>query len=217
MCGVFLFLSFAPSYLLKDSTLDPTLTGSYLFALSISVVTFSFGSAVRAAMIALRLVSFHSMRRGFFGLIQRVFIIARNLFILPVWLAYFGQSNCNSFLDIITQQKTFIGACYVVLKCFVQLWLLWDLGTALRDYTLNPTPICSAVTTEEVNDDCPVCQDRPTNPVQLPCGHIFCYDCIARWLSTKGSCPLCRADICEPKGIEFGDGSVPWITLFSAF
>jgi hypothetical protein len=212
----FLFLTFAPWYLLKDSNFDHSLIETYLVALCVSVMMFSLSCNVQAVMIALRLVNFHSMRRGFFGLTQRLFIITRNALILPIWLAHFETSNDDRLINVLIHPRTFIGACYVVLKCFLQLWLIWDLGASLRAYTLNPKPICSPATPEEVRDDCTICQDRPRAPVKLPCGHIFCYDCIAKWLSTKGTCPVCRAEVCDPEGLEFGDGSVPWITFFSA-
>lgn len=36
---------------------------------------------------------------------------------------------------------------------------------------------------------------RAEDPVQLTCGHILGATCIARWLETNSTCPLCRAQL----------------------
>ncbi|KAJ7150860.1 hypothetical protein C8R43DRAFT_1005437 [Mycena crocata] len=47
--------------------------------------------------------------------------------------------------------------------------------------------------------NCSICYDRFTDPVSLPCGHVFCRECIRRTVdSTKPTsiqhfCPTCRA------------------------
>lgn len=43
---------------------------------------------------------------------------------------------------------------------------------------------------------------------KLRCGHGFHVDCVARWLSTRARCPLCRAATCSPRaGSSLAGGS----------
>eukprot|EP00301_Raphidiophrys_heterophryoidea_P010241 c15313_g1_i1.p1 GENE.c15313_g1_i1~~c15313_g1_i1.p1 ORF type:complete len:526 (-),score=136.11 c15313_g1_i1:154-1731(-) len=39
---------------------------------------------------------------------------------------------------------------------------------------------------------CSVCGGVFNNPKQTPCGHLFCHDCISRWLASHNTCPLCN-------------------------
>ena len=42
--------------------------------------------------------------------------------------------------------------------------------------------------------ECAVCMDAATDPVRVPCGHVFCARCITAWLSVSAArtCPVCR-------------------------
>ena len=59
-------------------------------------------------------------------------------------------------------------------------------------------PDSSALDTKE--GPCAIClEETITNPVVLPCGHVFCFSCVGKyqWASESGkaSCPYCRGEI----------------------
>ena len=60
-----------------------------------------------------------------------------------------------------------------------------------------------AVVYEE--EDCSICEKPPTRPAAVPCGHVFCFDCIReRSCSVRvgqdllsSTCPICLESFCK--------------------
>ena len=58
------------------------------------------------------------------------------------------------------------------------------------------------IKTEELNKiKCPICFDKESNIVLIPCGHIICKTCYE--LSNNLFCPICRSNIEKYNNIYF--------------
>lgn len=46
--------------------------------------------------------------------------------------------------------------------------------------------------------ECNVCFDVPRDPVVTPCGHLYCWPCLYRWMGVHADspeCPVCKAGV----------------------
>jgi len=49
-----------------------------------------------------------------------------------------------------------------------------------------------------MNKECSICLDNIQNPVETPCNHFFCFNCLKQWQNVEDNtprCPLCRETI----------------------
>ena len=45
---------------------------------------------------------------------------------------------------------------------------------------------------QQMNNYCPICLDNFKRPYSIGCSHIFCMNCINKWLEDNNTCPVCR-------------------------
>jgi hypothetical protein len=48
---------------------------------------------------------------------------------------------------------------------------------------------------------CGLCYDRCRDASCPPCGHLFCWNCINRWMHIRSQCPMCRQHLNSPADI----------------
>lgn len=64
-----------------------------------------------------------------------------------------------------------------------------------RSQSAIPETYSSSITTPSNSPRCGICLDTLTDAYALPCGDVFCIDCIRRWLQDSPICPLDRIPI----------------------
>lgn len=45
--------------------------------------------------------------------------------------------------------------------------------------------------------DCNICLDFCKDPVVTLCGHLYCWPCVYKWLTTQQSCPVCKSSLSQ--------------------
>lgn len=54
----------------------------------------------------------------------------------------------------------------------------------------NPVDISQTFDADEI---CTICQDKPSKPTRLNCGHVYCNECVSEMLkSYRSKCPVCE-------------------------
>lgn len=185
---------------------DRSIVPTYCYSLYTSMVIFSFATTLKALSIFAGVVSTKQARKGIFGILLRVVLIIRHIIVIPIWLQHFKE--CKSNISY---------AGYVIVKCIIQIWLLWDLKKSIKCYSIYNNDIFMPIQNDDTKDDCVICQDEMKDPIKLKCGHSFCQACIVRWLHENKICPTCRTEIACSKTIEYSDGFIPSTAIIFSF
>ena len=117
-----------------------------------------------------------------------------------------NQDNCILFKKQIDLQKLDMSKYVENMveelnhnKPFIKCLVCDQLAEHKSDYC----KLCSLLQTKS-NDVCPICIDENRLTavwVQLPCHHIFHYDCMKTNMKSRSTCPLCR-EPCEHSRIH---------------
>eukprot|EP01091_Cochliopodium_minus_P013088 TRINITY_DN4122_c0_g1_i3.p1 TRINITY_DN4122_c0_g1~~TRINITY_DN4122_c0_g1_i3.p1 ORF type:complete len:369 (-),score=47.27 TRINITY_DN4122_c0_g1_i3:81-1187(-) len=119
-----------------------------------------------------------------FLLIDTFFDIYRSVIPIPLWYYYFQNFLVAGFISFFYLSMKFI-------SIFVKMRFLCKL--------IYPKQIGRKVTEPEIlerGEKCSICmEDKFTDPVMLSCNHIYCVECIEKWVDINSFCPLCRVVI----------------------
>lgn len=199
-------------------TYDPSSVSIYLHALTESTLVFMVTTILKCFLLGIGVIDIKMARKGFLGLFERFFIIIRNIIVAPQWISYFsGGCGSVSYLSYIICTKSLSCFFYILIKWIFFIWLICEFIFTLNDYSANSKASLRNVDPKIVVDECVFCYSTPVEPVALRCGHIFCYECITRWIRDYPTCPVCRAQIIDARFIEFADGGLLLTVLFGAF
>lgn len=47
----------------------------------------------------------------------------------------------------------------------------------------------------DTDETCPICLQDNKGMIKTDCDHVFCKECIKKWLDNNNSCPCCRKDL----------------------
>jgi len=151
-------------------------------------------------------------RTQFYAVIEVIANLYRTLLPVSLWFSYFiGDKEERVFSSL-------MGGLYLIFKFSGVISKARQMVAIVRAYVLHELRYgkhASADQVMEVGDMCAICREKLRDPIVLPCGHIFCDDCVSLWFEREKTCPLCRTVITAVGYKTHSDGSTSlWVQLF---
>ena len=163
------------------------------------------------------------IKMGLFSLIIKCALNLRQLSNTNLWFSYIHSltmENGNPKFSLWL-------LAYLIFKISFQVFLFIDLCQTVMKYSYNVNMKISHVhihecKTSNQNDSdqliCSICLNEPEDPVKLvECGHVFCSECLYRWIIDHPSCPFCRAKVAQPELIDLCNGVIALPALLCPF
>jgi len=199
MMGILaLFVSIYSFYVTKSiEMLSFSLT--YIRSLHLSATIFIFSTLLQNFMLNLHMVSINEIRRGLIGIFQRFFVFIRTIGVFNIWFRYMVSKYGEYSAPLIM---------YCIIKSFMIAYLVMDHIKVIKVYKDNGSKVLLDATNVPASTICAVCLETITEPIELSCGHSFCYGCLIQCASIRKLCPMCRAPFVSPDNIEMADGYI---------
>eukprot|EP01091_Cochliopodium_minus_P013087 TRINITY_DN4122_c0_g1_i2.p1 TRINITY_DN4122_c0_g1~~TRINITY_DN4122_c0_g1_i2.p1 ORF type:complete len:370 (-),score=74.16 TRINITY_DN4122_c0_g1_i2:81-1190(-) len=128
--------------------------------------------------------SYTEVQPKIFLFIDTFFDIYRSVIPIPLWYYYFQNFLVAGFISFFYLSMKFI-------SILAKMRFLCKL--------IYPNQVGRKVTESEIlerGEKCSICmEDKFTDPVMLSCNHIYCVECIEKWVDINSFCPLCRVVI----------------------
>lgn len=209
--ALFLFILFIIVYNIFSIPGEPFLD-YYTKSLLLSSCVFMLSGFLSVFLILSSIVDTDLIRRGFFAIFQRWFILSRCVIVTPLWRDFMIEEQFR-LLSIYV---------YIAIKIALLLMVLQDIFSKWHIFIVNKKKLFTPAPEESLTKDlsCPFCLCYPIEPIILPCNHISCYACINQWAKARSRnlfCPVCRQSIECPTQMEMNDGYFPIMMLFVTF
>ena len=144
----------------------------------------------------------YQKRRVYCYVLNVMFLLYRLLAPLQSWLMYllYSKGDGTDSIPIKVLKIVFLAGAYIQ----TYMVLSRDLSLSIKSLRVacvklmqsaryGKTPSKDQI--EVSGGNCSICQDTYNDPVMLHCRHIFCGDCVAKWLEKNTTCPMCRAKV----------------------
>jgi len=157
-------------------------------------------------------------RRQIFTLVEACSTLYRTIAPIPVWYCYFVAVT-NSFSGV---TASLCGGMYLAIKVTATVERCKYVGFVGKGYLKGEATYGKFATAEQLEahqgGDCSICQGQLDGPISLPCGHLFCEECVSEWLDREPTCPLCRSQVTPGRfqlggSASGGDGSTSLLPL----
>ena len=142
----------------------------------------------------------YQKRRVYCYVLNVTFLLYRLLAPLQQWLMYllYSKGDGTDSIPIKVLKIVFLAGAYI------QTYMVLSRDLSLSSFKVacvklmqssryGKTPSEDQIKVSGGN--CSICQDTYHDPAMLHCKHIFCGDCVAKWLEKNTTCPMCRAKV----------------------